>query len=85
MKIFYLKRFIKQYKKLPADIKNLAEKKEKIFRNDPYDPKLKTHKLHGDLMNFYAFRLNSKIRVIFAFDKDGNIRFYSVGNHDIYY
>ena len=83
MKIFYLKKFIKQYRKLSADIKNLAE--EKIFRNDPYDLKLKTHKLHGDLKDFYAFRLNSKTRIIFDFDKDGNARFYSIGNHDIYY
>lgn len=31
MDIFYLKKFIKQYKKLPNDIKDITEKKERFF------------------------------------------------------
>ena len=85
MKIFYLKKFIRQYKKLPIDIKNLAEEKEKIFRKNLNDPSLKTHKLHGDLKGFYSFSLNNKNRIVFDFDKNKNVRFYSIGNHDIYY
>ncbi len=85
MKIFYLKKFIKQYKKLPSDIKNQAEEREIIFREDPYDTRLKTHKLHGNFREFYAFFVSSKIRIIFDFNKDGNARFYTIGNHDIYY
>ncbi|MFH1979820.1 MAG: hypothetical protein ABII99_02115 [Patescibacteria group bacterium] len=47
MKILYLPKFTKQYKKLPNKIKKLSEIKEIIFRNNPFDPKLKTHKLQG--------------------------------------
>jgi mRNA-degrading endonuclease YafQ of YafQ-DinJ toxin-antitoxin module len=85
MKIFYLKKFIKQYKKLPISIKKQAEEKEEIFRKNPFDPKLKTHKLHGDLKGFLSFSINNNIRIIFDFDKNKNARFYTIGNHDIYY
>ena len=85
MKIFYLKKFLKQYKKISIDVKRIAEEREMIFRNNPHDPSLKTHKLHGELQGFYAFSINNKIRIIFDFNKEGNVRFYTVGNHDIYY
>ena len=84
MKIFYLPKFIKQYKKLPANIKKLAEEKEKIFRQDSFDYRIKTHKLHGALQGFWSFSINHKYRIIFDFLDKKTIRFYSVGSHDIY-
>jgi mRNA-degrading endonuclease YafQ of YafQ-DinJ toxin-antitoxin module len=85
MKILYLKKFIKQYKKLSPEIKKLAEEKEKIFRKNPFDSKLKTHKLHGDLKVFLSFSINNNVRIIFVFYENKNVRFYAVGNYDIYY
>lgn len=85
MKIFYLKKFIKQYRKLSPEAKRLAEEKEIIFRKNPFDSRLKTHKLHGDLKEFFSFFTNNDVRVIFDFDENKNVRFYTIGNHDIYY
>jgi mRNA-degrading endonuclease YafQ of YafQ-DinJ toxin-antitoxin module len=85
MKIFYLKKFIKQYKKLSLENKKLAEEKEEIFRKNPFDSRLKTPKLHGDLKGFLVFSVSNNIRIIFDFDENKNVRFYTVGNHDIYY
>lgn len=45
MKIYYSTKFEKEYKKLPKKIKSVAEKKEKLFRKDPYSTQLKIHKL----------------------------------------
>ncbi len=84
MKILFLPRFAREYKKLPEAVKELAEKKEKIFRKNPFDPQLKTHKLHGELRNFCAFWVNQKYRIIFDFQSKDIVRFYSVGTHDIY-
>ncbi len=86
MKILYLSKFGKQYKKLPANVKDLAEKREKIFRKNPLDSRLKTHKLRGKLSSFLAFSINYEYRIIFDFvDKKKNIvRFYFIGKHDIY-
>ncbi len=85
MHILYLPAFARQYKKLPTEIQNLAEKKEILFRENPFDPRLKTHKLSGALEGFYAFSINSSYRIIFDFeDKKHTARFYRVGTHDIY-
>lgn len=45
--IFTHPRFDKSYKKLPKRIKNKAKEKERIFRENPFDPRLGTHKLSG--------------------------------------
>lgn len=84
MVILYYSKFAKQYKKSPNHIQKLAEEKEQIFRKDPFDPSLKTHKLHGHLKNYWAFWIGYKYRIIFDFADKNTIRFYSIGNHNIY-
>ena len=84
MKILYLPRFEREYKKLPKEIQELADEKERIFRKNPFDSKLKTHKLHGPLSDFWAFSVGQKYRIIFDFTNKNTIRFYSIGDHDIY-
>ncbi len=84
MDIVYHPKFKKEYRKLPARIKNLAEKKEVIFRKNPFDRRLKTHKLHGELATFYAWAINAQYRIMFDFAPDGTARFYFVGTHDVY-
>lgn len=84
MKVFYLPKFVRQYKKLPEQIKDIAEKKFEIFLEDPFDRRLKTHKLSGVLEGFLAFSINHEYRIIFDMDKSGNARFYQVGTHDVY-
>ena len=84
MVIFYYSKFEQQFKKLPKEIKLLVEKKEKIFRKNPFDPKLKTHKLHGELSEFWAFSINYQYRIIFDFADEDSVRFYSIGKHDVY-
>ncbi len=84
MKIYYSSKFAKEYKKIPHKIKIFAEEKEKIFRKDPFDPRLKTHKLSGKLKDFYSFSINYQYRIIFEFVTDDRIWFYSIGTHEIY-
>lgn len=84
MKIYYSSKFAKEYKKLPTKIKVAAEKKEKIFRLDPFDARLKTHKLSGKLKDYYSFSIDFKHRIIFEFAPEDTIWFHSVGTHGIY-
>ncbi|MCF7906368.1 type II toxin-antitoxin system mRNA interferase toxin, RelE/StbE family [Patescibacteria group bacterium] len=84
MKINYSAIFIKKYKKLPKNIKILAEKKEIIFKINPFEKGLKTHKLSGKLSNFWSFSINYKYRIIFEFIKKDEINFLFIGKHDIY-
>lgn len=85
MKIIYSSKFAKEYKKLPDKIKDLAEKKEKIFRQNPFDPRLKTHKLSGKFREFWSFSIDYKYRIIFEFADEKTIYFHSVGSHRVYY
>lgn len=85
MEIIYSSKFAREYKKLPIYIKGIAEEQEAIFRKDPFDSKLKTHKLKGKLSGFLSFSIGYKYRIIFEFAKDKKIvYFHSVGDHDIY-
>lgn len=85
MEIIYSSKFAREYKKLPNKAKDIAEEQEAIFRKDPFDPKLKTHKLKGKLSGFLSFSIGFEYRIIFEFSKDKKIAyFHSVGDHDIY-
>jgi len=84
MKIIFSPSFAKKYKKLPEQIKDLAEKKFELFVIDPFDSQLKTHKLHGSLDDLYAFSINQKYRIVFDFQDKHSVTFHFVGSHDIY-
>lgn len=47
MDIYVTSKFIKAYKKLSKEIKKKAKEKELIFRENPFNPRLKTHPLTG--------------------------------------
>ena len=85
MRIIYSPKFFRQYKKLPKEIKILAEEKEKVFRKNPFDSVLDTHKLHGRLRDFWSFSIDVRYRIIFEFgDNNDIVYFYFVGDHSVY-
>jgi addiction module RelE/StbE family toxin len=84
MKIIYSSKFAKEYKRLPLKIKKTAEKKEDIFRKNPFESSLRTHKLTGKLKEYYSFSIDYQYRIIFEFVKKNIIWFHSVGTHEIY-
>ncbi len=84
LKILYSPRFAKRFKKLPERIREQAARKESIFREDPFDDRLRTHKLHGDLADCWVFSVDYATRIIFSFEKDGVVHFHAVGGHDLY-
>ncbi|MFH0755220.1 MAG: type II toxin-antitoxin system mRNA interferase toxin, RelE/StbE family [bacterium] len=84
MKIFYTKKVEREYKKISKDLKLKTESREKIFRKNPSDKILKTHKLSGELEGFCAFSVDFKNRVVFEFVNNETAFFHSIGSHDIY-
>lgn len=73
MKIYYTNKFISSYKKLPEAVKLESEIKEKLFKKDPFESGLKTHKLTGKLKGYWAFSINNK-----------EVLFHKAGTHNIY-
>ena len=59
-----------------------------LLTTDPFDPKLKTHKLKGDSKDSYACSAGYDLRIIFTFvesEKRQAILLASIGTHDEVY
>lgn len=82
-KILFSSDFVKQFKKLPKQIQNKYYKKEKIFKENPFNSSLKSHQLSGKLKGCLAFYIDYHYRVVFKMDDDDYI-FLQVGTHEIY-
>ena len=58
-----------------------------LFINDPFDSKLKTHKLSGKLKGLWSFSIEYDLRVVFFFtdEKPKKAIFVDLGTHDEVY
>ncbi|MDP1709499.1 MAG: type II toxin-antitoxin system mRNA interferase toxin, RelE/StbE family, partial [Candidatus Komeilibacteria bacterium] len=63
MTIVYTSKFRREYKKLPEKIKDTAEYNEQLFRDNPFNLILDTHKLHGRLKDFWSFSIGFRYRI----------------------
>ncbi len=75
---------MKAYKKVPKQVKSATEVKEEIFRLNPFDPRLKTHKLKGELKDSYSFSVSYHWRIVFHFEKNDTVVLDMIGTHKIY-
>lgn len=82
--VHYSKKFVKELKKLPRQIIDLAIKKEQIFRKNPLHPSLHLHELMGKLVGFWSISISGNYRIVFQRMNNGDILFFSIGRHDIY-
>ncbi len=84
MKIIYVPSFTRDSKKLSSEIKSKANKAIEIFKNNPSDPRLRTHKLQGRLCDYWAFSVDYEHRIIFRYGSGKEVFLITVGDHDIY-
>ena len=84
MEIQVSERFKKNYRKLPQKIKERAKQREAIFRTNPFDLILKTHKLSGKETGIWAFWVNDSYRIKFIFLPNREVLFLDIGTHKIY-
>ena len=52
-----------------------------IFQKDPFDSRLRTHKLSGQLKDLWSFSIEYDVRVIFSFVDDRRVSFVDIGTH----
>lgn len=55
------------------------------FKADPFDARLKTHKLSGKLKDLWSFTIDFDLRVIFYFAEENKAVFVDIGKHDVVY
>lgn len=82
-RIHYTSDFRKSYRRLPKNLQDMADRKDALFRTNPFHPSLETHRLHGKLAGLWSFSITKQYRVLFEFIEGGAI-FYDVGTHEIY-
>ena len=80
----FIRAYRKQIKSNP-DIESIFDEKLKIFIENPFDARLKTHKLSGKLSEIYSFSINYYIRITFIFVDGNKVIFENIGKHDYIY
>jgi len=77
-------RFKRSYQKLPRHIQGDFDEKIALFQREPFHPTLGTHKLSGNLGDYYSFYLRDGFRVLFDFVESRVVLLVNVGSHDDY-
>jgi len=76
--------FKRAFKKKVAGSPVVAERfweKLNVFKNDPFDPTLRTHKLSGELKHLWSFSIEYDLRVLFHFVDDHRALLIDIGTH----
>lgn len=82
--IIYSKNFVRQFERLSNNTQEIAYTKIDLFKKNPKNPSLKTHKLHGELKEYFSFSVDYKIRIVFEYIDSNTISFSKIGDHKIY-
>jgi addiction module RelE/StbE family toxin len=86
-KLVYEKQFIRLAHKLIKGNPELDQKLEEVLNalsEDPFNPSLKTHPLHGKLKGKYACSLTYELRIVFKVESN-TIHLLNIGTHDEVY
>lgn len=78
------RQFERQYQRVPKRVREAARERERIFRENPFDPRLRTHKLHGKEREAWAFSITKAYRIKFVFIAASHVLFLEIGTHELY-
>ncbi len=88
IEVSYSTSFKKSYKKFIKGnfkLESMFFEKLEIFLDNPYDTRLKSHKLSGKLTGIWSFSINYQLRVTFSFVEVDKVVFENIGTHDFVY
>ncbi len=74
--------FDKLFLKLPRKIQIKADEKATLLRENPFNPLLRTEKLHPKGYDVWSFRIDLQYRIVFKFTGKDIIEFRFVGHHN---
>jgi hypothetical protein len=79
--------FWKKFYALPESQKTSVREKWRVFKVDPFDPALGTHKIHRlsgiATQTIYSVVIEGNLRVLFKID-GGTIYSFDLGTHSVY-
>jgi mRNA-degrading endonuclease YafQ of YafQ-DinJ toxin-antitoxin module len=84
MRVTASSRFLRRARRLREPQASMLRAALRRLAADPADPLLGTHKLKGDLRDYWAFSVDDDLRVLFRWD--GDVAFLvNLGSHDEVY
>lgn len=84
MVIRYKPSFVREFKKLPNELRTEALERIELFKDLSNHQKLKVHKLKGRLKNFHSFSVTYSHRIVFSYESEGVVVFLAIGDHSVY-
>ncbi len=87
-RIDFSKRFDRQFKKSPLEIKIAFRKRIKLFIQNPFDPQLRNHPLKGVLQGYKSINITGDWRALYSELKEKEeiiIVFEMLGKHSQLY
>ncbi|MEZ4194824.1 MAG: type II toxin-antitoxin system RelE/ParE family toxin [Candidatus Paceibacterota bacterium] len=84
MQILYKPSFVREFKKLPEELKEAALERIELFKDPSNHDKLKVHKLKGKLKDFYSFSATYSHRIVFMYEQKETVVFLAIGDHSVY-
>ena len=79
------KKFDKQFSKLPKSIQQKAISRIGVFIEDPFNPLLNNHALHGDYAEYRSINITANIRAVYKENPKGFCYFIAIGSHSELY
>ncbi len=74
-----------RYADLPRDIQRKAERRLRLFQQNPFHPPLHTEKLYPKEREVWSFRIDDNYRIIFRFKDAHMVYLLTVGPHSWIY
>ncbi len=84
IKIAFSSSFKLAFKRRIAESSEREERfrtKLEVFKDNPFEANLKTHKLSGKLKDYWSFSVEYDLRIIFYFAEEEKVVFVDVGSH----
>jgi len=79
--------FWESFSQLSPSQKDSTRRAWKIFKENPFDPRLRSHKIHRLSARYgrtiYAAEIEADLRVVFYVDRD-TVVIVDIGSHDLY-
>lgn len=85
MEVYPSSKFLRHFKKLSRIVQERAAERDALFRANPFDARLDTHKLHGKQKEEWSYAVDRSYRVTFTFAPDGSVVYTNIGTHDEVY
>ena len=83
--VSFTRKFVKQFRKLPAKNQQQFEDRLEVFLNDQHHSLLRRHPLKGKYAGYYSIDISGDLRALFRHQTEGAIVFSLIGTHSQLY